>query len=92
MNPPFYACSIPLGPGEEVSRGSGAQTKEITPIVANIPAPITKEYILQHWIKRPWLQLIESLIDQTTAWSVSTSALIAAGDERSGAALENGDE
>jgi hypothetical protein len=92
LNPPFYACSISLGPGAEVTRGSGVATKEITPIVANIPMPITKEFILQHWIKRPWLQLIEGLIEQTIAWSATTSALIAAGEERSGASQENGDE
>ena len=45
MQPPFYACSIPLGPGQEVARGSGGQTKEITPPIANIPNPITKEYV-----------------------------------------------
>jgi hypothetical protein len=89
LNPSFYACSISLGPGQEVSRGSGAQTKEITPIVATIPASITKAYILQHWIKRPWVQLIEGQIEQTIAWSVSASALIAAGDERSSATLEH---
>jgi hypothetical protein len=92
LNPPFYACSIPLGPGAEVTRGSGGATKEITPIVANIPTPITKEYILQHWIKRPWVQLIEGLIEQTIAWSVTTSTLIVTGEDRSSASLENGDE
>jgi hypothetical protein len=91
-SPLYYACSIPLEPGQEVSRGSAAQTKEITPIVATIPASITRAYILQYWVKRPWVQLIEGLIEQTIAWSVSASALIAAGDERSGAALEHGDE
>ncbi len=35
LNAPFYACSIPLGPGQEVARGT-TQTKEITPIVAQI--------------------------------------------------------
>src|SRR5262249_26896940 len=32
LQPPFYACSIPLGPGQEVARGSGGQTKEIAPM------------------------------------------------------------
>jgi hypothetical protein len=83
-NPPFYACSIPLGPGAEVTRGSGGATKEITPIVANIPTPITKEYILARWIKRPWVALIEGMIEQTIAWSVTTSALIASEEEQVG--------
>jgi hypothetical protein len=85
-NPPFYACSIPLGPGAEVTRGSGGATKEITPIIANIPTPITKEYILARWIKRPWVQLIEGLIDQTNAWSVTASTLIASDEEQAGVA------
>lgn len=95
LQPPFYACSIPLGPGQEVARGSGGQTKEITPPIAHVPAPITKEYILAHWIKREWAGLIEdgrggpSLIDQTIAWSVTTSKLMTIGEEQvSGAAID----
>lgn len=85
--PPFYACSIPLGAGREVARGS-VQTKEIAPIVAQIPTPVTKEYILAHWIKRDWAEVIEgsqggpSLLDLTIAWSVMTSQLIAMGEEQ----------
>lgn len=80
LNPPFYACSIPLGPGQEVSRGS-TQTKEITPVVALIPSPVTREHIVAHWIKREWSSLIEQNLDQTIAWSVSASRQIAAGDD-----------
>ena len=81
MQPPFYACSIPLGPGKDVTRGTGGQTKEITPVIARIPTPITKEYILSHWIKKPVVGIIEGMIDQTIAWSVATSAMIAAGED-----------
>lgn len=89
QHPPFYACSIPLGPGQEVARGS-VQTKEITPVVARIPNPITREYILSHWIKRDWVSLIEGLLDQTVAWSVATSQLLAMGEEQAnGAPLED---
>jgi hypothetical protein len=35
------------------------------------------------------VQLIEGLIEQTIAWSVSASALIAASDERSSVTLEH---
>jgi len=76
---PFYACSIPLGPGEAVARGS-VQTKEITPMAALVPTPITREYVLAHWIKREWVPIIEGLLDQTVAWSTTTSQLIAAGE------------
>jgi hypothetical protein len=81
LQPPFYACSIPLGPGAEVSRGS-AQTKEITPIVAHIPTPVTREYILAHWIRREWAALIEAQIDQTIAWSMANSRQIVAGEDQ----------
>ena len=87
LNAPFYACSIPLGPGQEVARGT-TQTKEITPIVAHIPSPITREYIAAHWVKRPWVALIEGLIDQTIAWSTTTSAQIAAGEDQTAAPIE----
>jgi hypothetical protein len=82
LNPPFYACSVPLGPGREVTRGSGGQSKEITPMVANIPDPVTRAYVLQHWVKKPWSEMIESLVDGTIAWSIEASRLIAVGDEQ----------
>lgn len=82
---PFYAFSIPLGPGTEVTRGTGQATKEITPIVATIPNPVTKEYLKAHWTKRAWVALVEDRIEATIAWSVSESAAIAEGaDERPG--------
>lgn len=88
LQAPFYACSIPFGPGQEVARGSGGQTKEITPPIALIPSPITKDYIRANWIKREWVALIEdgrgspSLIDQTIAWSVTTSKFIGIGEDQ----------
>ncbi|GEM_PF-811756 len=81
-NPPFYACSIPLGPGTEVTRGSVGATKEITPIVAQVPNPVTKEYVLEHWVKRAWVPLIESMIDETVSWSVAASTLIGLEEEQ----------
>jgi hypothetical protein len=90
---PFYAFSIPLGPGAEVTRGSGSATKEITPIVADIPESVGKEYILAHWIKRPWVAPIEELIESTIAWSVAESAAIAQGaDDRPTWERTNGEE
>jgi len=86
MNPPFYACSIPLGPGQEVARGSGGQTREITPPIANIPTPLTKDYIRSHWIKRDWSALIEGMLDDTIRWSATSSKLIGVGEEQSGSA------
>ena len=65
--------------GDEVARGSGQNTKEITPPVAKIPQPITKEYIRAAWCKRDWVAVIEPLIDPTVAWSVAESQRIASG-------------
>lgn len=87
LNPPFYACAIPLGPGAEVARGS-VQTKEITPPVARIPTPISKEHIRARWIKRDWVALIEGMLDETIAWSTTTSKLIGAGEEQGNGQVE----
>lgn len=82
---PLYAFSLPLRAGDDVMRGNGSATKEITPMIAGVPTPIEKEYLLQHWIKRAWVPLIEGMLDQTIAWSVAESAAIAAdADERPG--------
>ena len=81
LNPPFYACSILLGPGQEVQRGSKGVTKEIVPPVAQIPSPITREYLVKQYIRKAWVPLVEKLVDQTVAWSVATSEQIAAAEE-----------
>jgi hypothetical protein len=77
---PFYAFSLPLGPGAEVARGRG-QTKEIVPMVAQVPEQIDRAYLVQHWIDRAWVAPIERRLDETIAWSVAQSAQIAAGVE-----------
>lgn len=80
---PFYAFSIPLSAGAEVTRGTGGQTKELTPMVAQIPEQVGKEYLKAHWIGRGWVATIEALIDPAIAWSVTESAAIVEGaDER----------
>lgn len=79
LNAPFYACSIPIGPGQEVQRGSSGQTKEIVPPVAKIPRPVTKAHILAHWIRPEWVGGIEADISETVRWSCTLSEQIAAG-------------
>lgn len=82
---PLYAFSIPLSPGDEVMRGSGGATKEITPMIAGVPSPVTGDYLKAHWIKRAWVELVESRLDDTIAWSVAESAAIGADvEERAG--------
>lgn len=80
IEPPFYACSIPLGPGQEVQRGSGQQ-KAITPPVALTPTTIDRAYLVEHYIRKEWVPIIEHLIDPTVAWSVTTSQEIAMHEE-----------
>lgn len=76
---PYYAVAVTLTAGAEVSRGSGGQSKAITPMVcASLP---TKEYILGHWCRKPWAEVIEADLDATVAWSISESVRIAAGDD-----------
>ena len=76
LDPPFYACSIPIGPGEEVQRGA-AQKKGIVPPIAQVPTPITREYLVAHYIRKEWVAHLERLLDQTVAWSIATSTQIA---------------
>lgn len=78
---PFYAFSIPIGPGEEVKRGSGGQTKEISPPVAYIDTPVTKDYAKTHYIRREWVASIEDMIEPTVRWSVQLSKMINTGQE-----------
>lgn len=80
LHPPFYACSIPLGPGKEVSRG-GTQKKEIVPMVAHVPDPIDRPYLVSHYIRKAWVPLIENLLDVTIEWSVATSMQLAVGED-----------
>lgn len=80
LEPPFYACSIPLGPGAEVARGT-SQKKEIVPIVALTPAIIDRDYLVAHYIRKAWVPLVEDLLDSTIAWSIATSEQIAVGEE-----------
>lgn len=82
LRPPFYACSIPLGPGQEVTRGSGGATKEIIPPIAAIPSPITKDYIRSRWIGRDVAAQIEAMLDETIRWAETTSKLIGTGEDR----------
>lgn len=90
MNPPFYACALPIGPGVEVVRGQAGNSKEITPVMAKVPEAITEAYIINHWIKKPLIAVIESLMDETIAWSVATSQQIAAGSDAAPAAAGGG--
>lgn len=78
IDAPYYAVAVALTAGQEVARGSGGQTKAITPpVCASLP---TKEYIVKHWCRREWAEVIEAGLDETIAWSITESERIAAGD------------
>jgi hypothetical protein len=83
LNPPYYACAIPIGPGAEVQRGA-AQKKGIVPPVALIPTPITREYLVEQYIRKDWVRIVENRVKETLAWSVATSGQIAAGEVSEG--------
>jgi hypothetical protein len=76
LNPPFYACSLAIVPGEEVMRGSAQQKAIIPPLVA-IPEQIRRDYLVEHYIRTEWVPIVERLMDATIHWSVTTSAQIA---------------
>jgi len=79
LNPPLYAASLPLVAGQEVTRGATGASKEISPMIADVPNPITREYLRAHWIWKALIPTIESLMDETIAWSVEESKRIAEG-------------
>ena len=70
---PLYAFSLPVGPGEEVTRGSGSLARTIVPMVAHLPAAIDREYLTRQWTRQGWAQRVEGLLDATIAWSVTCS-------------------
>lgn len=70
---PFYAFSLPLGPGSEVTRGSGSHARTIVPIVAAVPEPIDATYLAAQWTTQAWAERVEGLLDATVAWSVDVS-------------------
>jgi hypothetical protein len=76
---PYYAVALRLGAGDEVQRGSGGASKEITPMVEI--GPRDREYVLKHWCKRDWVQAIEQVADDTVIWSRGESVRIASGEK-----------
>ena len=72
LDPPFYACSIPIGPGAEVQRGT-AQKKGIVPPVVLVPDVIDRAYLLAHYIRKEWVAGVEARIEGAINWSVQRS-------------------
>lgn len=81
LGPPFYAVALPIAAGQPIARGSGDQRKEISPPAAQLQQPISRDYIRANWLLKRWAPLIESLVDQTVAWSRRESAAISANEE-----------
>lgn len=72
LEPPFYACSIRVGPGKEVQRGSGS-TSTLTPPVAYLPPTLDREFLAQQYIRKEWIALIEQATEQAVRWSIAAS-------------------
>lgn len=70
---PFYAFSLPLGPGAEVTRGSGSQARTIVPVVASVPEPVDENYLTAQWTIQAWAERVEGLLDATVARSEDVS-------------------
>jgi hypothetical protein len=76
---PFAGLSVPLIASEE-QKWVGRQKKSpIYPIVADIPSPITDDYLLAHRMLREVLQWVMEeggLLQQCVAWSIEQSQRI----------------
>lgn len=59
------------------------RAREITPPIAALLAPLTRAYVHAQWIKREWVSLIESMLDDRVRWLVTASKLIRSGVEES---------
>jgi hypothetical protein len=70
---PFYAFSLALGPGSEVTRGSGSQARTIVPMMAMVPEVIDAAYLTAQWTTQVWAERVEGLLDATVAWSEDVS-------------------
>jgi hypothetical protein len=78
---PFYAFSLPVAQGQAARRGQQAgKQREIIPMHAPVPSPVTREYLVSSWIgKKAWVETCERLLPETIAWSVAESLAISAG-------------
>jgi hypothetical protein len=74
---PFFAFSLPIGVGAEVTRGNGGQARTLVPMVAGVPKPIDEEYLAAQWTTQAWAERVEGLLDATVAWSREMSRQMA---------------
>jgi hypothetical protein len=87
---PFYGFSIPLVPAatRKMVGPRDGQQSPIYPMLAQVPASIGKEYLLQHATPKDLVARIrEDLLADTLIWSIEESAKIAQGSDSEG----NGD-
>ncbi len=84
---PFYAFSIPLAPAatRKMVGPKDGQQSPIYPMLAQVPASIGKEYLLQHATPKDLVARIrEELLADTVVWSIAESAKIVQGSDTEG--------
>ena len=84
---PFYGFSIPLVPTatRKMVGPKDGQQSPIYPMLAQVPASIGKEYLLQHATPKNLVARIrEELLGDTVVWSIEESAKIAQGSDAEG--------
>jgi hypothetical protein len=84
---PFYGFSIPLAPAatRKMVGPKDGQQSPIYPMLAQVPASIGKEYLLQHATPKDLVTRIrEELLADTVIWSFEESVKIAQGSDAEG--------
>ena len=84
---PFYGFSIPLVPAatRKMVGPKDGQQSPIYPMLAQVPASIGKEYLLQHATPKDLVTRIrEELLTDTLIWSFEESVKIAQGSDAEG--------
>ena len=84
---PFYGFSIPLVPAatRKMVGPKDGQQSPIYPMLAQVPASIGKEYLLQHATPKDLVTRIrEELLTDTLIWSFEESVKIAQGSDADG--------
>jgi hypothetical protein len=84
---PFYGFSISLAPATTTKMvgPKDGQQSPIYPMLAQVPANIGKEHLLQHATPKDLVARIrEELLGDTVVWSIEESAKIAQGNDSEG--------
>jgi hypothetical protein len=68
---PLYAFWLPTGPGADVERGAGDNTRTFAPLVALVPETITREWLRGQYAgkDKDLIGRVEAAMESVVAWS-----------------------